>query len=72
MKARVERVDAWFEATKTGRYEIPCAELCGFGHSGMLGYLIVHTDEEYKEWVQQNWPEPVSELESQLEQGSES
>jgi cytochrome c oxidase subunit 2 len=25
----------WFEATKPGKYELPCAELCGFGHSGM-------------------------------------
>jgi cytochrome c oxidase subunit II len=27
----------WFEATKPGKYELPCAELCGFGHSGMKG-----------------------------------
>ena len=47
----------WFESTKTGRYEIPCAELCGFGHSGMLGYLYVHTLEEYETWVNENWPE---------------
>ena len=47
----------WFESTKTGRYEIPCAELCGFGHSGMLGYLYVHTPEEYENWVNENWPE---------------
>lgn len=47
----------WFEATKTGRYEIPCAELCGFGHSGMLGYLYVHTAEDYENWVKENWPE---------------
>ena len=39
---------AWFEATVPGKYEIPCAELCGFGHSGMLGYLYVHTAEEYE------------------------
>src|SRR5215510_12820771 len=37
----------WFEATKTGRFEIPCAELCGFGHSGMLGHLTVHSSEDY-------------------------
>ena len=24
-------INVWFEATKAGRYEIPCAELCGFG-----------------------------------------
>ncbi|MFQ5750677.1 MAG: cytochrome c oxidase subunit II [bacterium] len=47
----------WFEATEPGKYEIPCAELCGFGHSGMLGYLIVHTAAEYEAWVKKTWPE---------------
>jgi len=37
-------------------YEIPCAELCGFGHSGMLGHLYVHTPEEYEAWKIQTWP----------------
>ena len=66
------KINAWFEATKTGRYEIPCAELCGFGHSGMLGYLIVHTDADYEAWVNGNWPEPVSEMDSESSQSSES
>ncbi len=48
----------WFQATKPGRYEIPCAELCGFGHSGMLGHLIVHSAEDYAKWVQTQWPDP--------------
>jgi cytochrome c oxidase subunit 2 len=47
----------WFEATKPGKYEIPCAELCGFGHSGMLGYLFVHTAAEYDDWVKKTWPD---------------
>jgi len=50
-------ITAWFEATKPGKYEIPCAELCGFGHSGMLGYLFVHTPEEYEQWRNETWPE---------------
>ena len=41
----------WFEATKPGKYELPCAELCGFGHSGMKGWLFVHTPEEYAKWA---------------------
>jgi cytochrome c oxidase subunit 2 len=41
----------WFEATKPGKYELPCAELCGFGHSGMKGWLYVHTPEEYAKWA---------------------
>ncbi len=48
-------IPAWFEATKPGKYEIPCAELCGFGHSGMRGWLFVHTPEDYQKWVKQQW-----------------
>ena len=47
---------AWFEATKPGKYEIPCAELCGFGHSGMKGWLTVHPADEYGKWVKERWP----------------
>ena len=49
-------IQAWFEATKPGRYELPCAELCGFGHSGMLGHLTVHTADNYDKWVREQWP----------------
>ncbi len=47
-------IPAWFEATKPGRYELPCAELCGFGHSGMKGWLYVHTPEDYLKWAAEN------------------
>jgi len=45
---------AWFEVTKPGKYEWPCAELCGFGHSGMRGWIYVHTADEYAKWAAQN------------------
>ena len=45
----------WFEATKPGKYELPCAELCGFGHSGMRGWLYVHAPEDYQKWAQETW-----------------
>jgi cytochrome c oxidase subunit 2 len=47
-------IPAWFEVTKPGKYEMPCAELCGFGHSGMKGWVHAHTGEEYAAWVAQN------------------
>lgn len=47
----------WFTPVKPGKYEIPCAELCGFGHSGMKGELVVHTPESYRAWVAKTWPE---------------
>jgi cytochrome c oxidase subunit 2 len=47
-------VIGWFEATKPGKYELPCAELCGFGHSGMKGWLHVHSAEDYKKWADEH------------------
>ncbi|MFQ5864782.1 MAG: cytochrome c oxidase subunit II [bacterium] len=49
---------AWFEATETGKYEMPCAELCGYGHYTMRGFLHVHSEDEYAEWVEEHWPSP--------------
>ncbi len=51
---------AWFQATKIGVFEIPCTELCGFGHSGMVGHLTVHTAEEYDKWIKEQWPSQSS------------
>ncbi|HEY7364670.1 MAG TPA: cytochrome c oxidase subunit II [Methylomirabilota bacterium] len=47
-------IATWFEITKPGKYEAPCAELCGFGHSGMRGWVYVHTAEEYAKWAAAN------------------
>ncbi|MGH7391379.1 MAG: cytochrome c oxidase subunit II [Candidatus Rokuibacteriota bacterium] len=44
----------WFEITKPGKYEVPCAELCGFGHSGMKAWLYAHTAEDYARWAAEN------------------
>ena len=43
-----------FIATKTGTYPIVCAELCGSYHGGMRTQIIVHTQEEYDAWLEQN------------------
>ena len=52
-------IPTWFKITRTGKYEIPCAELCGFGHSGMRGWLYVHPVEEYDAWVREHHAAPV-------------
>lgn len=54
-------IPMWFNATKTGSYELACAELCGFGHYTMRGELIVHSPEEYQKWVAERWPPPGAE-----------
>lgn len=52
-------IEAWFQADEPGAYEMPCAELCGFGHSGMKGMLYVDTPEDYAAWYAERWPSPV-------------
>jgi len=51
---------AWFQADKPGKYEIPCAELCGFGHSGMRGWLYVLSQDDYEQWTRQQWPQTAA------------
>lgn len=56
-------IEVWFEATETGQYEIPCSQLCGFGHSGMKGNLTVESQEEFDKWLKDTYanpPEPAT------------
>jgi len=41
----------YFQATKTGTYDIACAEHCGFGHYRMRGFLTVEPEEEFGAWL---------------------
>lgn len=43
----------WFTPTKTGTYEILCAELCGVGHHIMRGTVIVDNPTDYQAWLQE-------------------
>jgi len=43
----------WVTPTKTGEYEILCAELCGTGHYAMLGTVIVEEESDYTNWLVQ-------------------
>jgi len=43
----------WFTPTKTGEYEILCAELCGTGHYAMLGTVMVEEEGDYSNWLAQ-------------------
>ncbi len=48
-------IHVWFEATETGQYEIPCSQLCGFGHSGMKGNLTVQSQEDFDKWLKDQY-----------------
>ncbi|HEY4641635.1 MAG TPA: c-type cytochrome, partial [Thermoanaerobaculia bacterium] len=41
----------WFQATKTGRFHIFCAEYCGTLHSGMIGWVEVMEPADYQKWL---------------------
>ncbi|MCC7430863.1 hypothetical protein IT568_08485 [bacterium] len=40
-----------FQATKTGEYQIACAQLCGLGHYRMVGFFTTHTQEDFDNWM---------------------
>jgi len=41
----------WFSPTRTGTFDILCAELCGTGHYGMRGKVVVQEESEYQAWL---------------------
>ncbi|MEM1127115.1 MAG: cytochrome c oxidase subunit II [Bacteroidota bacterium] len=41
----------WFEATKTGEYDVFCTEYCGTEHSGMITKVVVMEQSEFNQWV---------------------
>ena len=44
-------IPVWFIPTKTGDWEIACAQLCGVGHYRMRGYLTVQSQEDFDAWL---------------------
>ena len=46
------RIPTWFKATKEGKYQINCAQLCGNSHFAMSGgFLVVESQEAYDKWL---------------------
>ena len=42
----------WLTPTRTGTFDILCAELCGVGHPQMRGTVIVEDESAYQTWLQ--------------------
>ncbi|HZC25139.1 MAG TPA: cytochrome c oxidase subunit II [Candidatus Binatia bacterium] len=54
------RIPIHFTPTKTGIYQINCAQLCGQGHATMAsGMLIVQTQQEFDDWMKAQKPIPA-------------
>lgn len=43
-------IPIWFKPTMEGKFMINCAQLCGNGHSRMIGFLHVLSQPKYDEW----------------------
>ncbi len=46
-------VSVHFTATKIGKYEIVCTQLCGLGHYNMKAYLEVMSQPDFDNWLKQ-------------------
>ncbi len=44
-------VTRWFNATKEGKYDLSCAEICGVLHSNMRNFIVVESQEKYDEFL---------------------
>lgn len=44
-------ISGWFKPTRTGTFDIQCAEICGIGHGLMPGRIIVETPEQHAAWM---------------------
>ncbi|MDX2039026.1 MAG: cytochrome c oxidase subunit II [Isosphaeraceae bacterium] len=46
-------IPVWFDTDQAGKYELVCAELCGWGHYKMRGNVTVHGSQaEFDAWMQ--------------------
>jgi cytochrome c oxidase subunit 2 len=44
-------IRGWFTPTRTGTYDVQCAEICGLGHGLMPARVHVQTPEQHAAWL---------------------
>jgi len=45
-------IQVWMTPTRTGKFELACAELCGLGHYKMRGFVYVdQSEQELNNWL---------------------
>jgi cytochrome c oxidase subunit 2 len=47
-------ITGWFKPTRTGTFDILCAEICGIGHGIMGGRVVISSPEQHAAWVQRH------------------
>lgn len=46
-------IPMWFRPIIPGSYEVVCGQLCGLGHYGMKGTLVVDSPADYQAWLKE-------------------
>ena len=46
-------IPMWFKPIKSGTFEVVCGQLCGLGHYGMKGSVVVDTPADYQAWLKE-------------------
>lgn len=46
-------IPVWFDVLDTRKYEMLCAELCGWGHYKMKAVLVAQSQEDFDDWKDQ-------------------
>ena len=49
-------IRGWFEAVKTGSFDIQCAEICGIGHGVMGARIHIRDSAEHAAWMASESP----------------
>lgn len=47
-------ITGWFEPTRTGTFDIQCAEICGIGHGLMAARIVIETPDEHLAWLERH------------------
>lgn len=50
-------IKQWFDTNQTGTYHILCNNICGFGHTRMIGVLQVDDEKAFQDWLAQKLKE---------------
>lgn len=55
-------ITGWFKPTKTGEYDVLCAEICGIGHGLMGARIFIETPSGHAQWIEKNTPAQAVQL----------
>ncbi|MCB0366664.1 MAG: cytochrome c oxidase subunit II [Bdellovibrionaceae bacterium] len=52
-------ITGWFKPTKTGEFDVQCAEMCGIAHGAMAARIFIQSEEDHHAWIQGQRPHHV-------------